>query len=150
MNIDNFQTPYQNKDHDILIEALPIYLEEQSHPEKNQFFYAYSVRITNLGQKPVTLINRHWIIIDGTGERREVQGEGVVGETPKIEPNENFTYQSLCPLKTPTGNMRGHYEFETESGENFRVEIPLFFLRPFDQLGDERGLYRSIESSSIQ
>ena len=41
-------------------------------------------------------------IIDGRGGLHEVQGEGVVGEHPVIEPPAAIDYVSGCPLSTPT------------------------------------------------
>ena len=76
------------------------------------------------------LLNRHWIIVDGMGQREEVQGEGVVGEQPILEPGENYQYSSYCPLPTQTGSMRGSFEFLGADQQLFQVKVPLFFLRP--------------------
>ncbi len=56
------------------------------------------------------LLTRHWIITDGRGQRHSVEGEGVVGEQPKIAAGRQLVdYVSGCPLSTPTGNMQGSY-----------------------------------------
>ncbi|NVJ99552.1 MAG: Co2+/Mg2+ efflux protein ApaG [Alphaproteobacteria bacterium] len=104
------------------------YLNEQSEPEDGQFVWAYRIKITNNGAVPVKLLNRHWIITDGIGGVHEVQGEGVVGEQPLIEPGHHFIYTSGTPLGTSSGFMRGSYEMRRADGGTFDVEIPAFSL----------------------
>lgn len=114
---------------DIDVSVVPEFLPERSSPEQNFYAFAYRVTITNLGTEPVQLLRRKWIITDGAGYVEEVEGDGVVGEQPWIEPGDTFRYESGCPLRTTTGNMRGWYYFQTESGKAFRSRIPLFFLK---------------------
>jgi ApaG protein len=102
--------------------------EERSAPERQQWFYLYTVRITNEGSETVQLLSRHWIITDGEGEVEEVRGPGVVGEQPILLPGESFDYTSGCPLPTPFGSMRGSYQMVTEGGEAFDAEIATFEL----------------------
>lgn len=111
------------------VTVTPEYLPDRSAPEQSFYAFAYQVTITNYGIEPVQLLARHWIITDGKGHVEEVEGEGVVGEQPWILPGKSFEYTSGCPLRTPTGNMRGWYYFETESGMELKSRIPLFFLR---------------------
>jgi ApaG protein len=113
----------------IEIQVAPEYLTEQSSPKDAQFVFAYTVTITNRGENEVQLMNRHWIITDGTGEVHEVRGPGVVGEQPKLKPGQKHVYSSFCPLPTPTGNMRGSFQFVNQHGALFDARIPLFFLR---------------------
>lgn len=120
---------YQEITQEIQVEVVPTYLKEQSNPEESIYVYTYRVKITNLGKKTAQLLSRHWIIKDGGGEQREVKGPGVIGEQPILKPGEHFEYSSFCPLKSPTGNMRGTYQMQTEDGEKFDIKIPLFFLR---------------------
>lgn len=123
---------YQEETQGILINVFPTYVDERSAPENDYYFFAYRVTITNLGNEPLKLINRHWIIRDGAKKERFINGEGVVGKRPLIEPGDQFEYQSFCPLETPTGNMRGKYEFMTPDGDRFWVPVPLFFFRTPD------------------
>jgi len=114
---------------DIEICVEPVYVPQQSRPEESYYFFAYKVRISNLGTKPAQLLNRHWVITDGLGHVEEVQGPGVVGQQPRLEAKQTYEYTSFCPLPTPTGNMRGIYQMTTDDGDKFDVEIPLFFFR---------------------
>ena len=120
---------YRETTHDIEIEVQPEYLPEPSRPDQGYFAFAYHVRITNRGAKAAKLLSRHWIITDGAGEVKEVKGDGVIGEQPRIESGKTHEYSSFCALPTPTGNMRGSYEMVDDLGNSFRVRIPLFFLR---------------------
>ncbi len=115
---------------DIEISVAPRYVPERSNPEGHYFFYAYTVKIHNHSVETCQLVSRSWLIRDGSGKEEVVQGEGVVGEKPIISPGECFEYTSACPLRTQTGNMRGHYVMVDEKGQRFNVVIPVFFLRP--------------------
>jgi ApaG protein len=104
------------------------YLPEQSEPERGRWFWAYHIRLENEGTETVQLLTRHWVITDGRGARHSVEGEGVVGEQPVIEPGASFDYVSGCPLATPSGAMQGNYRMVREDGAIFDVEIPHFSL----------------------
>ncbi|MDP1025675.1 Co2+/Mg2+ efflux protein ApaG [Sphingomonas sp. KR1UV-12] len=104
------------------------YLAEQSEPARGRWFWAYHIRLENDGTQVVQLLTRHWIITDGRGARHSVEGEGVVGEQPLIEPGASFDYVSGCPLATPTGAMQGSYRMIAEDGTTFDVTIPRFAL----------------------
>ena len=104
------------------------FLPEQSEPRRGRWFWAYHVRIENEGGQTVRLLTRRWIITDGRGARHTVEGEGVVGEQPRIEPGGSFDYVSGCPLATPSGAMQGSYRVVGEYGATFDVDIPRFGL----------------------
>jgi len=104
------------------------YLPYQSSPEKKQYAFAYHITLTNEGHIGAQLISRHWIIIDGNGERREVKGMGVVGEQPLISPGESYRYSSGAVLETVVGTMQGSYHMQGENGLGFEVDIPVFTL----------------------
>ena len=87
----------------------PQFLPDLSDPPEERFMFAYTVTIKNTGESKAQLISRHWIITDGNNKVEEVQGDGVVGEQPVLEPGEAFEYTSGCPLETPVGSMRGTY-----------------------------------------
>ena len=104
------------------------YVPEQSDPSEPRWFFAYEVRIENLGDEPVQLLSRHWVITDANGRVEHVRGPGVVGEQPRLGPGQGFRYTSACPLPTPVGTMHGSYEMQTESGERFDAAISPFRL----------------------
>lgn len=112
----------------IEVSAAAQYLEERSRPEQKRWLYAYRIQIRNVGDEPMKLLSRHWIITDGNGEVREVRGEGVVGETPRLAPGEAHEYRSMCDLPTAWGTMEGSYDFVTDGGESREVQVGRFFL----------------------
>ncbi len=101
----------------------------RSSPQQSQWFFLYTIRITNEGPVTAQLMTRHWIITDATGHVEEVKGPGVVGEQPVLAQGQSFEYTSGCPLTTPFGSMRGSYQMTTADGEQFDAEIAEFILR---------------------
>ena len=83
------------------------YAPERSQPSKNQWFFLYTITISNEGSETAQLMTRHWIITDGTGHVEEVRGPGVVGKQPVLAPGESFTYTSGCPSTPRSGSWRG-------------------------------------------
>jgi ApaG protein len=105
------------------------YRPEHSQPEEGFYFFSYHITIQNFTDHTVQLMRRHWEIIDSSGEYREVEGPGVVGEQPVLKPGQLFVYQSSCTFRTPIGKMKGTYLFEKlNSRESFEVEIPEFIM----------------------
>ena len=112
----------------ILVEATPYYIEAQSIPEQNRYVFAYTITITNVGSIPAKLLTRHWLISDANGKIQEVNGEGVVGEQPYLQPGDSFRYTSAAMIETPVGVMQGKYQMLSDNGESFRAMIPKFIL----------------------
>ena len=106
----------------------PNFMPERSSAENRQYFWSYTIVITNTGAETVQLRTRHWIITDASGRKQEVRGEGVVGEQPILAPGERYEYTSGVPLATASGFMTGHYQMESESGERFEIDVPTFSL----------------------
>lgn len=113
----------------VKISVETIYQPEYSNPANEHFMFAYRINIENLTENSVQLLNRHWFIFDSNGTSREVEGEGVVGQQPVIEPGDTHEYVSGCNLKTDMGSMKGSYEMERiVDGARFSVNIPEFYL----------------------
>ncbi len=121
------QTPkYQNQE--LKVSTQVMYLEPESLPERRQYVFSYRIKIQNLSSEPIQIISRHWHITNDRGLTEQVEGQGVVGLQPKIAPGDFFEYESICPLNSSTGSMRGVYHALTESGLNIQIEIPEFYL----------------------
>ncbi|MGR3809396.1 Co2+/Mg2+ efflux protein ApaG [Jiulongibacter sp. NS-SX5] len=100
-----------------------------SNAKQNNYVFSYKIHIENEGEQTVQLISRHWHIIDSYGYHREVQGDGVIGVQPVIEPGEKHSYVSGCNLATPIGKMYGVYIMERVlDGKRFEVTIPEFIM----------------------
>lgn len=102
------------------------YIKEQSQPEKSRYIFAYTITIRNLSQQTVQLISRRWLITDANGKQLTIEGYGVVGEQPVIEPMQEYTYTSGTALETPVGVMQGHYVMLDEQSEQFIAEVAPF------------------------
>ncbi len=123
----------------ICVTVRSFYLADQSVPDEGKFVWAYRIRIENQGRETVQLMRRTWLITDARGRTQRVQGAGVVGQQPVLEPGETFEYTSGTPLDTPSGFMQGVYHMlEPGSGEMFDVAIPAFSL---DSPAEERRLH---------
>jgi ApaG protein len=120
--------PYAATTRDVTVRVAPSYLPDQSDPMAGRWVWAYHIRLENDGDGAVQLISRHWVITDGHGRVEEVEGPGVVGEQPVIEPGRSFDYVSGCPLPTPSGIMQGSYRMVDAEGAVFDVAIPPFSL----------------------
>jgi len=114
--------------HAVRVEVQSNYIAQQSIEAEQQFVFSYTITISNQSNETVQLIDRYWLITDANGESNTVSGEGVIGQQPHIKPNESFTYTSGCVLKSPLGNMQGHYQMQQRDGELIQVDIPLFRL----------------------
>jgi len=124
----NMARMYRAVTRQIEVTVEPNFLPERSSPDRQQYFWAYTIVITNSGDETVQLKTRHWIITDGTGRKQEVRGEGVVGEQPVLAPGERFEYTSGVPLQTASGIMTGRYQMVSETGERFEIDVPTFSL----------------------
>lgn len=119
---------YESVTKGIRVAVEPYYLEDQSAPDAGQWVWAYKVDIRNESDDTVQLRARHWTITDATGKVETVNGPGVVGEQPILNPGDAFQYTSGCPLSTPSGFMVGHYEMVLQDGSLFHAGIPAFAL----------------------
>jgi ApaG protein len=119
---------YQTRTRGVLVRVAATYAPEQSDPEEGEFFWVYTVEIENHGKETVQLVSRRWVITDAQNRVQVVSGPGVVGEQPELKPGEAFRYSSGCPLKTPSGAMRGTYQMVTSDGDSYDAEIPEFSL----------------------
>lgn len=116
------------KQYDIRINVATSYVDDQSEPDADRYVFAYTITISNDGDVPATLLSRHWVITDANGKVQEVNGDGVVGEQPHLNPGERFRYSSGAVLETPVGAMQGLYRMETDSGASFDAPIDAFTL----------------------
>ena len=125
---NNITYPYSEITQNIRVSVYTNYLEDQSEPDKNLWLWSYHILIENYNDINVQLMNRYWKITDSTGYIQEVQGEGVIGKQPNINPNNYFEYSSGTPLRVSSGFMTGNYEMKWENNKYFKINIPTFSL----------------------
>lgn len=105
------------------------YQSEYSNPIQHHYVFTYKITIENNSPYSVQLISRRWHIHDATFTERLVEGEGVVGQQPVLEPGERHQYVSGCNLRSGMGRMYGAYQMERlVDGKKFDVKIPAFMM----------------------
>lgn len=116
----------------IRVTVQTFYQRDYSNPIEHEFMFAYKIEIENTNDFAVKLTNRKWGITDSNTEKRIVEGEGVVGQTPVLYPNQKFSYVSGCTLKSELGKMQGWYKFiNLHTQQPFYVQIDMFkFIAP--------------------
>ena len=112
----------------VKVTVKPYFLDDQSSPQEDHYVWAYQVNIENSSNTTMKLNHRNWVIIDANGKITNVQGEGVVGEFPTLQPGESFGYTSGTPLKTTNGIMQGFYLMSQDNGDPLKIDIPAFSL----------------------
>jgi ApaG protein len=113
----------------ITVTVRVFFLPEQSRPPASVFVWAYHITIQNGGERTMQLLSRRWEITDANGATQIVEGQGVVGETPVLEPGMSFDYTSGTPLGTSSGFMVGtYYMIDVETNEPFSIAVPAFAL----------------------
>ena len=117
-----------SKRYEMTVTPVARFLAEQSDPAKNQYFFTYTITITNTGDVAAQLVSRHWIITDADHKVQEVKGLGVVGQQPLLQPGESFEYTSGASIPTNVGTMHGTYQMLAADGKAFDAPIPLFTL----------------------
>lgn len=124
---------FERRTKDVIVRVEPEYLSEQSSPSDSRFIWAYTVEIDNQSQSDLRVTGRYWHIADSRGQVQEVRGQGVVGEKPVVRAGEQFRYTSGAPLSAPSGMMSGSYRVESDNGDCYDVDIPVFVLdSPFE------------------
>ncbi|MHC8603529.1 Co2+/Mg2+ efflux protein ApaG [Arenicellales bacterium nBUS_45] len=114
--------------YEIDIEVETSYMAEHSEPDEDRYVFAYTITLVNKGSISATLLSRRWVITDSENHTEEVEGDGVVGEQPTLQPGEGFRYTSGTVIETPVGTMHGIYRMVAEDGQTFDTNIPEFVL----------------------
>ncbi len=113
----------------VTIEVQVTFLPQQSTPMRSAFAHIYNISIHNHRSSPIQLLRRHWIVQDADGRRNLVEGDGVIGQQPVIEPGGHYHYSSWTHVSTPLGQMKGAYTMINLDNEIlFQVEVPAFLL----------------------
>ncbi len=124
---------YEHVTDGVRIRVRPKFMYDESEPAVGRFMWSYTVDVENESERTWTIIRRHWEIVDAMGRLQEVDGEGVIGQTPTLGPGERFSYTSGAPLSAPSGMMRGTYDLVDDEGGELVARIPAFSLdSPYD------------------
>ena len=116
------------KPYDIRINVKTEYLASESDDDAGRYVFAYTITVENHGSLPAKLLSRHWIITDAESRIQEVKGEGVIGEQPRLNQGESFSYTSGTMIETPVGSMQGSYQMIADDEHKFDAVIAPFTL----------------------
>lgn len=113
----------------IKVSVVPEYDSLNSYPAENRFVFKYNIIIENVSDAPIKVLRRKWLIFDVGFGFTEIEGEGVIGLTPELLPDNSFTYFSNVMIRSGIGTMSGMYlVLNEETNEEFEIEIPKFIL----------------------
>lgn len=119
----------ESKTKDVAVKVETHFQEQDSQPEQDNYVFAYRVTIENQGDHTIKLLRRYWHVTDSNTSKHEIEGEGVVGKQPVLEPGQSHQYVSGCNFQTDIGKMRGFFTMEKiTNGEHFHVDIPEFYM----------------------
>ncbi len=125
---NNIEYPYSLETHSIRISVKTDFLDDQSDSENHIWVWSYHILIENNRSEKVQLIDRYWKITDESGHIQEVEGPGVIGQQPVINPGNSFQYSSGTPLTKPSGFMNGTYDMIYQGNKLLKIIIPTFSL----------------------
>jgi ApaG protein len=109
-----------------------IYAPDAQTPPDRPHCFAYFITIHNDSDVAVTIKGRKWVVRNARGEITAVEGDGVVGEFPRIEPGDSFSYNSFHLNDTTTAVAEGSYIGIDDLGRRVLTRIPRFEMKVKD------------------
>jgi len=97
-------------------------------PADRPHAFVYFVSIQNQSEKTVELLGRKWVIEQVDGERIIIEGDKIVGETPRIAPGESFAYNSYH-ITSCDAHVIGSFHGKDETGSPIHVILPSFEMK---------------------
>jgi len=105
-----------------------VYRPDIEAPSDRPYAFAYFITIRNDSQETVTIKGRKWVVTDTNGQRIVVEGDGVVGQFPRLQTGDHFSYHSHHVIGV-NSFAEGAYIGVTDGGEAVITKIPRFDLR---------------------
>jgi len=104
-----------------------IYMPSLDAPSDKPHPFVYFITIVNDSTERVRIIGRKWVVREEDGELVVVEGDGVVGESPALDPGGEFAYNSYH-VTAMNSQVTGAFFGTTDEGGKIRVRIPEFKL----------------------
>ncbi|HSI13040.1 MAG TPA: ApaG domain [Chthoniobacter sp.] len=105
-----------------------VHMPQLEAPPDRPHPFVYFITIRNDSPAVVTIKGRKWIVTDAGGQCMVVEGDGVVGEFPRLEPGDHFTYNSYHTIGSDSV-AEGAYFGVTAAGAPVFTRIPRFEMR---------------------
>lgn len=103
-----------------------VYQPDALTPPDRPHCFVYYITIHNDSNATVTIRGRKWVVTNEGGDITAVEGEGVVGQRPRMEPGEKFSYNSYHLLDTRSAAAEGSYLGIDAHGRKVLTRIPRF------------------------
>lgn len=94
-------------------------------PHDRPHLFVYFLTVENLGEEHCTLMARKWVVTYADGNQEVIEGDKIVGETPRLAPGEHFSYNSFH-LTGQNAIAQGAFFGLTDHGERIHCRIPPF------------------------
>ena len=105
-----------------------VYMPQLDAPPERPHPFVYFITIRNQSAETVTIKGRKWVVADAEGQQLVVEGDGVVGQFPRLDPGEHFSYNSYHVIGSDSV-AEGAFFGVTEKGAAVFTRIPKFEMR---------------------
>ena len=105
-----------------------LYMPQLEAPEDRPYPYVYFITIRNDSNVPVTIKGRKWVVVDAQDHSIVVEGDGVVGKFPRLEPGQSFSYNSYHVIGSES-RANGAFFGVTDAGDAVFTRIPTFTMQ---------------------
>jgi ApaG protein len=100
-----------------------------SAPKDRPHPFVYFITILNESEETVQIFGRKWIVRDIEGRTEVYEGDGVVGQFPRLVPGQQFKYNSYHVVRVESAAI-GSFFGTTDSGLNVCVTMAEFVMCP--------------------
>lgn len=98
-----------------------------SLPPDKPHAFVYFITIRNESGRTVELLGRKWVVLYADGTSQVIEGDAIVGETPRLPPGEEFSYNSYHVVGMDA-RAQGSFHGVDELGHKVHVILPPFDL----------------------
>ncbi len=96
-----------------------------SLPADKPHAFVYFITIVNASERTVKLLGRKWVVSHADGSQLVIEGDKIVGETPRLAPGEQFSYNSYH-VTGCDATAHGCFHGVDEQGRRIHVLLPPF------------------------
>jgi len=99
-----------------------------SLPADKPHAFVYFITLRNASDRTVKLLARKWVLEHEDGSRAVLEGNGIVGETPRLAPGEAFSYNSYH-VTGSSAVAHGAFHGVDAYGNKIHVILPPFAMK---------------------
>ncbi|RME68831.1 MAG: ApaG domain [Verrucomicrobia bacterium] len=109
---------------EVVLDSLEYRPDISNVPSETPHAFVYHLTIRNNSNRTIRLLGRKWVVEDADGNHRVIEGDRIVGQTPKLAPGEAFSYNSFH-LTAGNARARGSFHGVDEFGNKIHVCTPV-------------------------